>query len=305
MNNTLVTVAVITYNSSKTLLDTLDSISVQTYPNIEVVISDDCSTDNTIEVCKKWIDQNKDKFQDVRLLTSKTNKGIAPNVNQAVKNAKGEWIKLIAADDFLLPSSIESFCRGIREDMHFIVGNFITFDENREAKITKLDFSYFNSDAKEQLENFNKGPITIVASMMKKDTIVQLGYFDERFPMMEDFPFIAKALENNIKFDAIDETVVYYRVSSTSVQRSPKFHHSHVLYVNQVIVPKYKKQGKYIDYWHDKLWSKKELLKLDNKGFQANLVRLLMFFTDIKEWKYIVRDNIYRPIIFKYRSLKK
>lgn len=65
----LVSVSIITYNSSSTILETLDSIYSQSYQNIELIVSDDCSTDNTVEICKKWIDEHKDRFVRVELLT--------------------------------------------------------------------------------------------------------------------------------------------------------------------------------------------------------------------------------------------
>ncbi|MDR0890977.1 MAG: glycosyltransferase [Endomicrobium sp.] len=53
-NNPLVSVCVITYNSSKYVLETLESIKTQTYQNIELIVSDDCSTDDTVEVCENY-----------------------------------------------------------------------------------------------------------------------------------------------------------------------------------------------------------------------------------------------------------
>ncbi len=52
---TLVSIVVITYNSAKFILETLESSKAQTYKNIELIISDDCSTDNTVEICQQWI----------------------------------------------------------------------------------------------------------------------------------------------------------------------------------------------------------------------------------------------------------
>jgi alpha-1,3-rhamnosyltransferase len=55
--STLVSIVVVTYNSSKSVLDTLESVKAQTYQNIEIIITDDCSTDNTVEICRHWIEQ--------------------------------------------------------------------------------------------------------------------------------------------------------------------------------------------------------------------------------------------------------
>lgn len=65
----LVSVAVVTYNSSKTVLETLDSIYNQTYPNLELIVSDDCSPDNTVEICREWIAGHSRRFIRTELLT--------------------------------------------------------------------------------------------------------------------------------------------------------------------------------------------------------------------------------------------
>ena len=58
----IVTVIVYTFNSSKYILETLDSIKKQTYKDLMLIITDDCSTDSTIEICKKWLNLNGDRF---------------------------------------------------------------------------------------------------------------------------------------------------------------------------------------------------------------------------------------------------
>ncbi len=105
--NPLVSIIVITYNSSKYVLETLESTKNQTYQNIELIVSDDCSTDNTFEICRSWIEQNKERFVRTQLVTSNKNTGIAPNCNRGLKMAQGEWVKLIAGDDILLAHCIK------------------------------------------------------------------------------------------------------------------------------------------------------------------------------------------------------
>ena len=60
-SNPLVSV-VVTYNSSATVLETLDSIKNQTYKNIELIITDDFSKDDTVALCQSWVDTNKERF---------------------------------------------------------------------------------------------------------------------------------------------------------------------------------------------------------------------------------------------------
>jgi alpha-1,3-rhamnosyltransferase len=71
-------------------LETLDSIKAQTYDNIELIISDDYSSDNTVDICREWLSKHKDSFVSVKLITSDKNTGIAPNANRGWYQARGE-----------------------------------------------------------------------------------------------------------------------------------------------------------------------------------------------------------------------
>ena len=106
-NQPLVSVLVITYNSAKFVLETLESIKAQTYQNIELIISDDCSTDNIVELCQKWVEENKERFVRTQIITSDLNTGVSANGNRGRDACQGEWIKGIAGDDLLMPNCVE------------------------------------------------------------------------------------------------------------------------------------------------------------------------------------------------------
>lgn len=78
-----VTVAVITFNSSRYVIETLESIKAPTYPNIILQISDDCSTDNTVKVCKDWIEKNDSRFIKTKIIVPEHNTSVAGNLNRA------------------------------------------------------------------------------------------------------------------------------------------------------------------------------------------------------------------------------
>ena len=90
MDNPLVSVVVITYNSSKYILECLDSIYNQTYQKIELIISDDCSKDNTVEICRDWLAVNDDRFLGTNLVLSEINTGVSANCNRGVHVSHGE-----------------------------------------------------------------------------------------------------------------------------------------------------------------------------------------------------------------------
>ena len=105
----LVSVVVITYNSEKYVIETLESIYAQTHKDLELIISDDHSTDNTVGICRQWCNLHKERFSDVEIIESAVNTGIAPNANRGYSLARGEWIKGIAGDDLLMPDCIEQY----------------------------------------------------------------------------------------------------------------------------------------------------------------------------------------------------
>ena len=75
----LVSVVLITYNSDRYVLDTLESVKNQSWDNIELIVSDDGSTDDTIFICSNWLYENKDRFFNTELITVAKNTGIPAN----------------------------------------------------------------------------------------------------------------------------------------------------------------------------------------------------------------------------------
>lgn len=99
----LVSVSMTTYNSERYISAAIDSVLVQDYPNIEIVLSDDLSTDNTIPIIKKYIENYPDK---IRLLTTEKNVGAVDNWFKCVCNCKGKYIVGLSGDDELYSDAI-------------------------------------------------------------------------------------------------------------------------------------------------------------------------------------------------------
>ena len=100
--NDLISIIVPIYNSDKYLSDCLDSICNQTYKNLQIILVNDCSTDKSDEICKKY--QLSDKR--IELYKTKKNSGQSSARNLGLKYAKGEWITFADNDDTLDPKMI-------------------------------------------------------------------------------------------------------------------------------------------------------------------------------------------------------
>lgn len=218
----LVSVTVITYNSSKYVLETLDSIKAQTYQNIELIISDDCSGDNTMQLCKNWCEQNKERFARIQYVEVEQNTGVSANCNRADCACQGEWVKLIAGDDLLLPNCITDFMEYVikNQDVVCVFGKIEIFDE-KHKKVIKNDtwpnYSIFklntSHDQYEYLLNKGNG-IPAASCFYNRKRMLDLGIrYDERIPFIEDRPRWLQLLRKEVILHFVDKTVVRYRTS--------------------------------------------------------------------------------------------
>ena len=229
--NSLVSICVITYNSSQTVITTLDSIKNQSYKNIELIISDDYSNDNTIEIVNQWIKKNTERFSRVQFITTNKNTGVTGNVNRAVKECQGEFIKTIGADDVLLPEYVSEcvnyFKKNTTEQVLFTKLKLIDEDGN-ELLDNKINYDFFNLNSKEQFKYIIKHHLPFLptpSSIYKKEIFEKFGYFDERIPMWEDGPMYFRLIKNGISFHLLDKELVLYTILETSLSNSVPFRH--------------------------------------------------------------------------------
>ena len=226
MEKPLVSVTVITYNSSKTVLETLESIKEQTYQNIELIVSDDCSTDNTVEICRNWIEQNKDRFVHTELLTVDKNTGVSGNLNRAESACMGEWIKGIAGDDILMPNCIQECMDYVKEHPKtvYLFGRCKAFgaDEEYCKKIDHyFNYSFFGLKPEQQLHRliFDGNCVPATTLCYNRDGAAKIGIKnDERIPLLEDWPKWINLLRAGVKFHFIDKVLVKYRVGGLTTQ---------------------------------------------------------------------------------------
>jgi teichuronic acid biosynthesis glycosyltransferase TuaG len=113
MKNPLISIIIPAYNASNFLLETLESVKQQTYTNWEIVLVNDCSTDNTIKLAEQFAEQVSNS---VKIITNKTNSGVSICRNTAVKDASGDWLALLDSDDVWLPNHIETLINEVEND---------------------------------------------------------------------------------------------------------------------------------------------------------------------------------------------
>lgn len=223
----LVSVIVFTYNSASFILETLESVKAQKYSRIELIISDDCSTDFTVDICRRWIENNSSRFESHSIIESMQNTGISANCNRGEAACTGEWIKEIAGDDILLPSCIQDYIDYISAHPrhYFIFGKVIFFGDNPErVKIGNeqgFDYSKFNLSAQEQYytlvfqrHNFVPAPTFFYNRTKAQEIGLKC---DERIPLLDDWPKWIYLTSNGIKLQLLDKFTVKYRIHNASI----------------------------------------------------------------------------------------
>lgn len=232
ISSSIVTVALITYHSAKTVTETLDSIVAQSHgsQNIELIISDDGSADNTVTVINHWLSQHSHRFYSVTFFENKTNGGISKNCNIAWKAASAEWIKTIAGDDLLHSNCIEDNITYVREHPHIelLFSSMIHFQcddiSNTLATTPHIkNLSFFNQQAPEQFSFLVKNSFNIApTSFMKRSVLSSVGFCCEEYRYLEDLPLWLKLTRAGHKLYFMNKETVYYRISnslSNSVSR--------------------------------------------------------------------------------------
>lgn len=228
----IVTVAVITYHSATTVLETLDSIISQTYgpEYIELIISDDGSKDSTVQIIEQWLALHQAEFHRVQFFANKINGGISKNCNTAWKSATSEWIKTIAGDDVLLPDCLEKLiCFSKNISSGVIISKQISFrttnDLNSGDVKPMLSDNFFELPSTEQyLSLLSHHPfLPSPTSLINRRALESVAFCNEKYKLIEDYPLFLKMSEAGYKISFLNEITVGYRLGESTTQSSTRY----------------------------------------------------------------------------------
>ena len=221
----LVSVVITNYNHAQYIVDCLDSIKNQTYKNIEIIIVDDASTDNSVEVINNWIDINKKsrpKQNSITLTSIQQNIGFAGAVSLGFFLTKGEFIACQDSDDLSHHMRIKKQVKFLKEnrDVNVIGTNYSTFEDNYlNAKPTK-DWLKYGVDSIKELYSKGGHCVSYGTILFQGKLFDKFGGLTRRLSGSEDYEFITKLLSSGV--DNLPDSLYYYRLHSG--QRSHEFY---------------------------------------------------------------------------------
>lgn len=212
----LVTVCIPVYNGAKTIEETVKSVIAQTYKNIEILIIDNCSVDNTVQLVKQIDDKRIVFYQN------ETNIGMAGNWNECLKKARGEFVHFLCADDIITPDCIEKKVRMITSDENICMVTGATDIINENGKVI-MKRSHSKKDmitdgtalAKKSLHSGNLyGEPSNV--MFRRSLTEKAGLFADNLSYTTDWEYWVR-LSVFGKVGFLSEALTKYRVSCSNV----------------------------------------------------------------------------------------
>ena len=212
MNNELISIVVPIYNVEKYLKECVDSILTQTYQNLEIILVDDGSTDNSGKICNEYL--NKDSRIKV---FHKSNGGLSDARNYGIKQSNGKYIQFTDSDDFLDKDMIKILYNDVKENNSDV--SICSFYSLKEGIIF--------TDATYEKKSFSRDEAIKVNLLDKEirnyawNKLYRKSIFDSvQYPkgkLFEDIPTLPRIFLQSSKISIIDIPLYYYRQRSDSI----------------------------------------------------------------------------------------
>lgn len=246
-NQPLVSVFLATYNQQDFIDAAIESVLSQDYGNIEIVIGDDCSTDNTWQIIQEYQSKFPEKIKAFR---NPRNLGITGNCNEIQRRCTGKYIAYLAGDDLYLPGKIST--------------QLTVMERDQDVVLSYHDIEVFNSEDGRTLRYWNHGPFSsqpvagssrMVAkavveegafmaalSVMVRRDVVPASGFDDRVPVASDWLMWIEILAGcgrDKKVEFVPNVLARYRRHSTNVTGENYEHTSDEFVTLAIVESKY------------------------------------------------------------------
>lgn len=199
-----ISIITITYNSEKTLRETLESVRSQKYENLEYIIIDGGSTDGTLAMVKEYSDL-------VSILRSEPDKGISDAMNKGILMATGDLIGIIHSDDMLEEGALDRLSLEWDSSSDVYYGHCMVVDEASNPMHIL--------EAKQDLDGLAYGFCMIHPSaFVTKDAYQKYGIFDLRYRCAMDYDLFLRFYRAGAKFKYIDAALAQYRIGGTNMK---------------------------------------------------------------------------------------
>lgn len=273
----MISIIIPVYNVSKYIYACLESVSQQTYTNIECLLIDDCGTDNSISIAQDFIDNYKGNVL-FRIIHHEVNKGLSAARNTGVREANGEFVLFIDSDDWITKDTCEILLShmNIGKDVGIVSCSCYVYEEDGTIHSLSKNFD-FNEIRQILPEDYAdrmlmmKSQHTAWGKLFKKEIVLSVPFREglnneDILFCLDSFPYVEK---NNIRTIEIPNKLFYYRMRSGSICHAYGNRFIYDEFVNQEIVINECKNSKpHIAEEYRKLYIRRMILVLDYAVFK-------------------------------------
>lgn len=201
MEKPKISIITITYNSEKTLEDTIKSVIAQGYPNLEYLIIDGGSKDKTMDIVDKYREY-------IAFAISEPDKGISDAFNKGINNATGEIIGILNSDDLMLKGTLDAIAENYDPNVNVYSQNILIWNGKDKSykEIPDMNFSIYNVSHH----------VSHQGRFITKKTYEQMGKYDVRLKYMMDVDLLLRLYNRNAKFKYINHDAALFRLGATT-----------------------------------------------------------------------------------------
>ena len=203
----LITAVVVNHNYGRYLGECLDSVLEQSYPSMEIIVVDDGSTDNSLEILQS--------YKDRTLLIQQENRGVSAARNVGLAKSKGEWIAFLDSDDAWRPEKLQKQSNYFTQPTVGMVFCGIEFTDDSGRCLGSARPSN-TGNFLSQLVTFTSPPIGGSAAVIRSECLRNLGGFDEQLSTAADLDMWIR-IAARYEICAVSAPLVKYRCHSTSM----------------------------------------------------------------------------------------
>ena len=204
------------YNVEPYLRQCLDSVINQTFKDIEIILINDCSSDNSLQIIKEY--QQKDKR--IILIDLQENKGLGNARNEGLKISKGEYIAFVDSDDWVTIDYVETLYKTIKENnVDLAIANISTYNnitgETKHIKFPQIIYNNPNTKNIKAIMLKQRMIWSSCSKIYKKDFVFNNNIFFKQ-TLMEDILFNYEIILKSDNIIITDKNLYYYRIKRSS-----------------------------------------------------------------------------------------
>lgn len=218
-NNPLVSIVIPVHNGEKYITEALDSCINQTYSTLEIIVVDDESTDNTLDILKEY----EKKDNRIQVISVSKQNGLGNVINIGIRQSKGKYIARLDADDVMYPTRLEKQIEYLEgnQDCVAVGGQIDIIDA--ESKVTgHREYAIEDRDIKRNMFLFM--PFAHPAVMLRKSSVEEVGLYPENVWKVEDVKFFF-LLSQKGTYHNLPDTVLKYRMTFNTESQSKMVDH--------------------------------------------------------------------------------